>query len=81
MQVNYRDNAQSMIYEYDDLNGKRQGLHFSEWWNGEGIDVTLTDDVTTVKLHMEDITAIVTAAIAFGMVNLKECKELVKSCK
>ena len=80
MQVNYRKNAQAMTYMYDDLNGKRQGLHFSEWWNGEGIDITLPDE-TTIKLHMEEITAIVTAAIAFGMVDLKECKELVKSCK
>jgi len=80
MQVNYREDAQVMTYEYDDINGKRQGLHFSEWWSGEGIDVTLTDE-TSVKLHMEDITAIVTAAIAFRMVDLDECMELAKSCK
>lgn len=49
-------------------------IHFSEWWNGEGIDF-LINDTKHISLHMEEIKLIMIAAIASNMINTKECKE------
>lgn len=47
-------------------------VHFSEWWNGEGLDFTLTDD-SIVRLHDAELSALVTIAIATGFVDIDAC--------
>jgi len=50
-------------------------LHFAEWWSGEGLDFELTSGKKTQRfnLHMDEMTALVTAAIATGMVDVDVC--------
>ena len=53
-------------------------LHFAEWWNGEGCDYTFNHgekDERHVSLHMDDLEALVTAAIAGGFIDIDTCKE------
>ena len=50
-------------------------LHFAEWWSGEGLDFELTSGKKTQRfqLHIDEMTALVTAAIATGMVDVDDC--------
>jgi len=67
------------IIEYGHLGSdKTQYLHFAEWWNGEGCDYTFNHgekDERHVSLHMDDLEALVTAAIAGGLIDIDVCKE------
>lgn len=75
---NIRKNGQVGIIEYSPLiEDKDSYLHFSEWWNGEGLDFNFNDAVK-FSLNLDDIAALVTAAIATGYVDVKECKKRAK---
>lgn len=62
-------------YETPSANYNQQYCHFSEWWNGEGIDFTFSDKngERRISLHLDDITALVTAAIASDFVDIDYC--------
>ena len=54
-------------------------LHFSEWWNGEGMDVNFTNESNkTISLHSDEIEALVVAAKIVGLINFKSIKRRVK---
>lgn len=67
------------IIEVDGL--QPTSLHFAEWWNGEGFDVSF-DDGDVVKLHLTQLQALVTMAIATEFVDIEEAQnqaaELIK---
>lgn len=77
------------VIEYEHLSlDKTQYLHFSEWWNGEGMDFTFNHGKKiekNVSLHLDDIQALMTACIATGMVDVefcqKEADEIIRSSK
>ena len=72
---NIRNNGMVGLMEYTVLGeDKETVLNFSEWWSGDGLDFTFDDNATSISLHVDDLTAIVTVAIATGMIELKECK-------
>lgn len=78
-----RRNGVVGILENDDVN-----LHFSEWWNGEGVDFTfskgkngsLTAHMTdrTISMDMNMISFLVTACVYMGMVDMDEVNENVE---
>lgn len=56
-------------------------LHFSEWWNGEGMDFTFTvkkQPDKTFSLSLEEMAALVSAAMAVGMIDMEEIDENVQ---
>ena len=65
-----RNSVVGIIEDQDDF--PPYSIHFSEWWNGEGLDFTLTDE-STVRLHDTELSAIVTVAIATGFVDIDAC--------
>ena len=77
-----RKNGMVGVIAYEVLSSDGENsIHFSEWWNGEGLDITLERSGqldTKISLHMDDMAALVTAFIATGMVSIKECKERAK---
>ena len=52
-QKSMRRNAMSSVVAWNDMAGKEQSCHASEWWNGEGVDFTILKDNEdkTVSLH------------------------------
>lgn len=54
---------------------KKYYLHFSEWWNGEGMDYTFSigNDERKISLHIDDIHTLVVSAIASDFVNIEKC--------
>lgn len=48
-------------------------LHFSEWWNGEGLDFEFNDE-KRIHLHSEEIQALLVAALLTGMVDIEDAK-------
>lgn len=67
-----RDNGMVGVLELEGLAGT--SIHFSEWWNGEGIDV-LINDTQRLSLHMDDIEGLVTIALALQYVDLEHVQE------
>ena len=62
------------IYESNEDDLVPVSIHFSEWWNGEG----MTFDVNNQKhiaLHSDELHALCVIAIATEMVNWEQCKE------
>jgi len=59
------------IIEVDGL--QPTSLHFAEWWNGEGFDVCF-DDGNNIKLHLTQLQALVTMALATDFVDLEEAQ-------
>lgn len=57
-------------------------LHFSEWWNGEGLDFNfLNESNKTISLHDDEITALIIAAkIGLG-INLKDIEKQAKEIR
>ena len=54
-------------------------LHFSEWWNGEGMDVNFTNDrEKIISLHSDEIEALVVAAKIIGLIDFKSIRKRVK---
>lgn len=64
-----RRNSITGIFEHKGLIGVN--LHFSEWWNGEGMDFDF-DKESKFGLHIEELHALFVAAIASGMVDVDE---------
>ena len=52
----------------------KHSLHFSEWWNGEGLDLCF-DDNNRVSLHANQLRLLVTALYLTKYVDFDECKE------
>lgn len=76
--IEIRDNAiVGMINSEDAL--VPTSLHFSEWWNGEGMDINFTNEPNkTISLHSDEIEALVVAAKIVGLIDFKSIKRRVK---
>ena len=73
-----RDNAIVGMIDFEDALVPTS-LHFSEWWNGEGMDVNFTNESNkTISLHSDEIEALVVAAKIVGLINFKSLKKRVK---
>lgn len=72
---NIRYNSVSGLYETESTTGKIV-THFSEWWNGEGLDFTITGDAEdkSIGLHIEEMHHIAVIANALGFIDLDEVK-------
>jgi hypothetical protein len=75
---NFRNDSITGIYESEGLS--RVNLHFSEWWNGEGMDFTF-DEKKPISLHMEEIHALMVSALVVGMVDIGRVMEDVSEMK
>lgn len=72
-----RKDTVSGIIEMSDL--FNVNCHFSEWWNGEGVDFTFTegDKEETVRLDMAKFHCIVAVASYLGMVSKEDIRDTV----
>ena len=76
-----RDNAIVGMIDFEDALVPTS-LHFSEWWNGEGMDVNFTNESNkTISLHSDEIEALVVAAKIVGLINFKSIKRRVKQVR
>jgi hypothetical protein len=75
---NFRNNSITGIYESEGLS--KVNLHFSEWWNGEGMDFTF-DEKSPISLHSEEIRALMVSAIVTDMVDIGSVMEDVAEMK
>lgn len=66
------------LIEYQDIGLNTSSLHFSEWWNGEGLDLTFTrpDKEMYISLHLDELEALTTAAILTNMIDIDVCKNM-----
>ena len=58
----------------DEFLDEKNTLHFSEWWNGEGLDLMFSDD-KRVSLSLSEIRLLVTALYLTEYVDFEECKD------
>lgn len=75
---NARNNAYSAVIEYTDLHDVNKCIHASEWWNGEGLDITITEkdtDKVIISLHLDDIRALTILFLHAGMVDLSSIQD------
>lgn len=49
-------------------------LHFSEWWNGEGMDFDFNDQ-KKFALHLDELHSLAVAAVATGMIDIDDVKK------
>jgi hypothetical protein len=73
-----RKNGMIGLIEYNTISSDKQlHVHFSEWWNGEGLDFTLETGKTEdkISLHMDTMSSMVVAMIASGMIDVDHCKD------
>lgn len=75
---NFRNDSITGIYESEGLS--RVNLHFSEWWNGEGMDFTF-DEKNPISLHSEELHALMVSALVVGMVDIGRVMEDVSEMK
>ena len=75
---NIRRNSITGIIESEGLT--KVSLHFSEWWNGEGMDFNF-DDKKFVSLHSEELKAMMVAALAAEMIDMGSVMEEVVEIK
>jgi len=75
---NFRNNSITGIYESEGLS--KVNLHFSEWWNGEGMDFTF-DEKSPISLHSEELHALMVSAIVTDMVDIGTVMEDVAEMK
>ena len=76
-----RDNAIVGVINFEDALVPTS-LHFSEWWNGEGMDVNFTNERDkTISLHSDEIEALVVAAKIVGLIDFKSIKKRVKQVR
>lgn len=79
--IDIRDNAIVGIIKFEDTLVPTS-LYFSEWWNGEGMDVNFTNESNkTISLHSDEIEALVVAAKIVGLINFKSIKRRVEQVK
>lgn len=80
--IEYRENGTVGTVS---LNDNNTHLHFSEWWNGEGIDFEFLDrnykQDRRISLHMEEIESIAIAALLCGMLDLNFLEADLKQAK
>lgn len=62
------------VYESEDDTLVPVSIHFSEWWNGEGMTFDF-DDQKHISLHADELQALCAIVIATGMVDWKQCKK------
>lgn len=76
MTRNLRKNSITGLIETDNLT--KVSLHFSEWWNGEGLDFDFGDK--RIALHSDELHAMFVSAAASGFVDwesvMVDAKEL-----
>ena len=78
-----KDSISGMI---DNIGTTQTSIHFSEWWGKEGMDFVIytpmEDDSKTLSLTRDELSALVSAAIASGYVDgeaaVAEAKEIIK---
>lgn len=75
---NIRRNSITGIIESEGLT--EVSLHFTEWWNGEGMDFTF-DEKKVISLHSEELKALMVAALAAEMVDIGSIMEEVVELK
>lgn len=76
--IDVRDNGIVGVLEFED-NTVPVTLHFSEWWNGEGMDCNfLNEKGKFISLHMDEIETLVVAAKLTGLISFKSLKKKVK---
>ena len=75
---NIRRNSITGIIESEGLTNV--SLHFTEWWNGEGMDFTF-DEKKVISLHSEELKALMVAALAAEMVDIGSIMEEVVEIK
>ena len=75
---NIRRNSITGIIESEGLTNV--SLHFTEWWNGEGMDFTF-DEKKVISLHSEELKALMVAALAAEMVDIGSVMEEVVEIK
>lgn len=76
-----RDNAIVGVINFEDALVPTS-LYFSEWWNGEGMDVKFTNESNkTISLHSDEIEALVVAAKIVGLIDFKSIKKRVKQVR
>ena len=70
----------------DNIGASQTSIHFSEWWGKEGMDFVIYspigDETTNLSLTRDELSALVSAAIASGYVDgdsaVAEAKEIIK---
>lgn len=70
---NIRKNGMVGIIEDSNLDYKNT-LHFSEWWNGEGFEISFNDD-KNMSLHLSQLRMLVIMLLATDYIDIEECKE------
>lgn len=73
MMIDMHKRSITGIYE-DDQGLVPVSIHFSEWWNGEGMTFEFNDQ-KHINLHSEEMQALFAIAVATGMVDVKQCKK------
>lgn len=77
---NMRKNGYVGVLETESLSGENVSVHFSEWWNGEGLDFTIeygNRKTGVITLSLDEMRLMVTAMVATGMVDLEEIQNAV----
>lgn len=56
-------------------------IHFSEWWNGEGLDICFNTDLNKdikLSLHINELHALAVAMVISKYINIKDVEEEVE---
>ena len=56
-------------------------IHFSEWWNGEGLDISFNTDLnkyTKLSLHIDELHALAVTMVISKYINIEDVEEDVK---
>ena len=76
-----RTNAKVGVLNFEDALAPTT-LYFSEWWNGEGMDVNFTNDRDKIiSLHSDELEVLVVAAKIVGLIDFKSIKRRIKQVK
>ena len=75
---NLRKNSITGIIESQGIT--ETSLHFSEWWNGEGMDFTF-DENKRINLHIDEIHSLMVAVVASEMIDIGSVMEDVANLK
>ena len=67
-----RRNSITGVIETEGLT--KVNLHFSEWWNGEGMDFDF-DDKKKICLHLDEMHALAVALVATGYIDVEAVQE------
>lgn len=67
-----RRNSITGVIETEGLT--KVNLHFSEWWNGEGMDFDF-DDKKKFCLHLDEMHALAVALVATGYIDVEAVQQ------